>query len=124
MIRRPPRSTLFPYTTLFRSGINPYENMICQTPAFRLRLGIVEYLFRNPELLGESLHAAIHNEEIRGDDLEFHSSVMKWASIVEHNDMTGYKQQFDDTKEFFKTMMPEAKKRSTELINKLSKSSK
>src|SRR5688572_32094570 len=29
MIRRPPRSTLFPYTTLFRSGIkrrNTYEN--------------------------------------------------------------------------------------------------
>src|SRR5256885_16080912 len=24
MIRRPPRSTLFPYTTLFRSGIRPY----------------------------------------------------------------------------------------------------
>ena len=23
MIRRPPRSTLFPYTTLFRSGRNP-----------------------------------------------------------------------------------------------------
>src|SRR3712207_7196208 len=25
MIRRPPRSTLFPYTTLFRSDINPYR---------------------------------------------------------------------------------------------------
>src|SRR5260370_25396089 len=25
MIRRPPRSTLFPYTTLFRSGIRPKE---------------------------------------------------------------------------------------------------
>src|SRR3989449_9545066 len=25
MIRRPPRSTLFPYTTLFRSGISPPE---------------------------------------------------------------------------------------------------
>src|SRR2546427_9454041 len=24
MIRRPPRSTLFPYTTLFRSTVNPY----------------------------------------------------------------------------------------------------
>src|SRR2546422_2013964 len=24
MIRRPPRSTLFPYTTLFRSILNPY----------------------------------------------------------------------------------------------------
>src|ERR1035441_4180840 len=23
MVRRPPRSTLFPYTTLFRSGLNP-----------------------------------------------------------------------------------------------------
>src|SRR5256885_8405333 len=26
MIRRPPRSTLFPYTTLFRSLSNPYQN--------------------------------------------------------------------------------------------------
>src|SRR2546430_5155995 len=25
MIRRPPRSTLFPYTTLFRSGLETYE---------------------------------------------------------------------------------------------------
>src|SRR3712207_9046130 len=25
MIRRPPRSTLFPYTTLFRSGFEPVE---------------------------------------------------------------------------------------------------
>src|SRR3712207_8509074 len=25
MIRRPPRSTLFPYTTLFRSDLNPLE---------------------------------------------------------------------------------------------------
>src|SRR5260370_17838618 len=25
MIRRPPRSTLFPYTTLFRSGLRPRE---------------------------------------------------------------------------------------------------
>src|SRR2546429_2573969 len=26
MIRRPPRSTLFPYTTLFRSGVSQREN--------------------------------------------------------------------------------------------------
>src|SRR5687768_17665438 len=36
MLRRPPRSTLFPYTTLFRSGLNQYwplkdhPNYICQ----------------------------------------------------------------------------------------------
>src|SRR2546422_7666369 len=27
MIRRPPRSTLFPYTTLFRSDVNPIQDI-------------------------------------------------------------------------------------------------
>src|SRR5438046_7571966 len=29
MIRRPPRSTLFPYTTLFRSGRDPRRLVVC-----------------------------------------------------------------------------------------------
>src|SRR2546422_6442889 len=29
MIRRPPRSTLFPYTTLFRSDVHWYGNFAC-----------------------------------------------------------------------------------------------
>src|SRR5438093_10361000 len=29
MIRRPPRSTLFPYTTLFRSTLQPGDNKTC-----------------------------------------------------------------------------------------------
>src|SRR2546430_3200739 len=33
MIRRPPRSTLFPYTTLFRSGIRQAAHMIKGTSA-------------------------------------------------------------------------------------------
>src|SRR5688572_31514581 len=32
MIRRPPRSTLFPYTTLFRSRINPVQISAVQPP--------------------------------------------------------------------------------------------
>src|SRR2546422_3295438 len=28
MIRRPPRSTLFPYTTLFRSGVRAYATVL------------------------------------------------------------------------------------------------
>src|SRR5260370_30140553 len=32
MIRRPPRSTLFPYTTLFRSRPEPIGNVIDQNP--------------------------------------------------------------------------------------------
>ena len=102
-------------------GINPYDNMICQTPPFRLRLGIAEYLFKNPELLEESLHTAIHDKGIRGDDLEFHSAVREWASIVEHQDIVGYKQQFDDTRDFFEDRIPEAKQRSSELIKRLKK---
>src|SRR3989449_8971631 len=31
MIRRPPRSTLFPYTTLFRSGMTPYEILLSES---------------------------------------------------------------------------------------------
>src|SRR5256885_5153052 len=31
MIRRPPRSTLFPYTTLFRSGTNSLVTMVSST---------------------------------------------------------------------------------------------
>src|SRR3712207_7123934 len=33
MIRRPPRSTLFPYTTLFRSRQRPYDRCSCCPPS-------------------------------------------------------------------------------------------
>src|SRR2546422_3019422 len=33
MIRRPPRSTLFPYTTLFRSPTQPTSEVNCMKPA-------------------------------------------------------------------------------------------
>src|SRR5687768_18121473 len=38
MIRRPPRSTLFPYTTLFRSRslVEPYEKSVAATSMFQL----------------------------------------------------------------------------------------
>src|SRR2546422_11693508 len=32
MIRRPPRSTLFPYTTLFRSHVEPARAVACDAP--------------------------------------------------------------------------------------------
>src|SRR2546429_7386659 len=38
MIRRPPRSTLFPYTTLFRSS------RLFSTPAFRFQTGVEKSL--------------------------------------------------------------------------------
>src|SRR5687768_17850138 len=40
MIRRPPRSTLFPYTTLFRSGDESFET---DTPGLRIRCEAVTW---------------------------------------------------------------------------------
>src|SRR3989338_6099256 len=108
----------------YQMRINPYNNLICQTPPFRLRLGIAEYLFRDKELLYESLQTALSDKKIRGDDLEFHSAVREWASIIERKDLVGYKQQFDETRSFFKDRIPEAMKKSTELIKRLTIGSK
>src|SRR5258708_8911066 len=36
MIRRPPRSTLFPYTTLFRSGFNYLLDLVLISPLAKL----------------------------------------------------------------------------------------
>ena len=39
MIRRPPRSTLFPYTTLFRSGSSIWYNCVVRADVFKIRIG-------------------------------------------------------------------------------------
>ncbi len=103
--------------------INPYENMICQTPPFRLRLGIVEHLFKNSDLLKESLDAALYNKEIRGDDKEFDTAVKEWATIIGNGDTKGYQNQFNTTKTFFKNRLEEGMKKSGDLIKKLNKKS-
>src|SRR3712207_8374578 len=42
MIRRPPRSTLFPYTTLFRSAVSGPEIFLTASATVNLALGIHE----------------------------------------------------------------------------------
>jgi prephenate dehydrogenase (NADP+) len=103
----------------YHLGVNPYDNLICQTPPFRLRLGIAEYLFKNEELLEESIETALYDKTIRGDDLEFHSAVREWSSIIGHGDMQGYKKQFNDVQAFFDGRLEEGNKQSAELIRRL-----
>src|SRR3712207_8479715 len=61
MIRRPPRSTLFPYTTLFRSG-----DVLLARDLLRLRLQVLDDRFDGP------LDAALqrHRVRARGDVLQ------------------------------------------------------
>ena len=99
--------------------VNPYDNLICQTPPFRLRLGIAEYLFKNDELLEETIQAALYDKRIRKDDLEFHTAVHEWASIIGYGDMKGYKAHFEAAKSFFDERLEKARTLSTEMIAKL-----
>jgi prephenate dehydrogenase (NADP+) len=103
----------------YHLGVNPYDNLICQTPPFRLRLGIAEYLFKNEDLLEESIETALYDKTIRGDDLEFHSAVREWSSIIGYGDMEGYKKHFNEVQMFFKGRLEEGNRQSAELIRRL-----
>src|SRR2546422_1334285 len=60
MIRRPPRSTLFPYTTLFRSHVVPDE----AAPDLRDLTGQLAVPAGHvPEAVGAEPHAGVRSEE-------------------------------------------------------------
>lgn len=103
----------------YHLGVNPYDNLIAQTPPFRLRLGIAEYLFKNEDLLEESIETALYDKTIRGDDLEFHSAVREWSAIIGYGDMEGYKAHFNQVQAFFQDRLAEGNKQSAELIKRL-----
>src|SRR2546429_2694843 len=50
MIRRPPRSTLFPYTTLFRSLENAPEEMGWENPEMTTPIPVLRERRRTPEV--------------------------------------------------------------------------
>lgn len=100
----------------YQLQINPYEHLICQTPPFRLLLGITEYIFRNPEFLESSLQASIFDKSIRGDDMEFCSASARWAECIDHGNMESYRMRFEETSEFFKDRLAQAGKRSNDLV--------
>src|SRR5258708_14452486 len=42
MLRRPPRSTLFPYTTLFRSGVSFDQKRLLHDTVYNMQMGAAE----------------------------------------------------------------------------------
>src|SRR3712207_8056014 len=72
MIRRPPRSTLFPYTTLFRSidpireaivmsvstGVGSERNLLDETPQHAAQLSMQTPILRNHELERSEEHTS------------------------------------------------------------------
>src|SRR5690606_40680457 len=60
LLRRPPRSTLFPYTTLFRSGGTAFKEKAMRISAITCGLGFL-VLAVSPALANESVMEAVKN---------------------------------------------------------------
>src|SRR3712207_7048105 len=95
MIRRPPRSTLFPYTTLFRSGL-PLVVSVSDGhgshKCFRSDRGSRFAVKRAAQLVGEVL------DESRGSDLrsEEHTSELQSRQYLLCRLLLGKKKREDD----------------------------
>src|SRR3989442_3245880 len=68
MIRRPPRSTLFPYTTLFRSPSNVEAH---------LRLGEISYMENKDEEASKHLLAILSTHPQNAERSEEHTSELQ-----------------------------------------------
>src|SRR5215467_16225275 len=72
MIRRPPRSTLFPYTTLFRS---------IDDPAIILSISVTTRPQRPGERDGEHYHFVDH---VRFEAMVSSGELLEWAEVFGH----------------------------------------
>src|SRR5688572_32313132 len=66
MIRRPPRSTLFPYTTLFRSGIAAVAQLVLEPHDVDRVAAAVGRVARQPEAGRACLGAGQHQVGVAG----------------------------------------------------------
>jgi prephenate dehydrogenase (NADP+) len=103
-------------------GIVPYDHMICSTPLFRLRLGVTEHLFGNPDLLEATLRTAVSDLTYRSDDLEFTFAARAWADCVAIGHFETYQNRFASTQEFFQPRFEEAKIVGNQMMKKVMES--
>ncbi|KAJ2505218.1 prephenate dehydrogenase (NADP(+)), partial [Coemansia sp. RSA 2052] len=103
----------------FKMGMSPYDNLICQTPPFRMWLGIVEYLFCHEEMLEESIETALSDRYTQAEDLVFYTAVTGWGQCIELGSFDGYRERFEKTAEFLSHKLEEGKDLSTMIIKKL-----
>src|SRR5260221_6700557 len=79
MIRRPPRSTLFPYTTLFRSAVEEVMQVVARGNAARLE----------DELLVGRAFGQIRSEE-HTSELQSHSDLVCRLLLAKRNDQASH----------------------------------
>lgn len=94
----------------YQIGLNPFLHLeIAATPVFRLWFGLIHHLFYSPERLDKAIHAAVHNLDYRADDCEFVLAARGWSQCISYGDFQLYEDRFQQTAEFFKPQISEAK---------------
>src|SRR3712207_7047999 len=84
MIRRPPRSTLFPYPTLFRSEPGVGKTAIVEGLAEEIAEGNVPEILGNKEVYTLDLGALVAGSKYRGEFEERLKKIMKEIRSEEH----------------------------------------
>lgn len=100
-------------------SVKPRGHLICQTPLYRLRVGIAEYLHNHQKLYDDSIKAFMNGGDVHEDDSAFCDSADTWARIIQRRDAKEYDHTFSMVKEFFSSKLDEAKRKSDALINSL-----
>src|SRR5258708_25111291 len=67
MIRRPPRSTLFPYTTLFRSDKTEFPDSVVASSSCDSSCSRADFLIRN-QLSSRTSRSEEHTSELQSPD--------------------------------------------------------
>src|SRR2546430_10013769 len=100
MIRRPPRSTLFPYTTLFRSEKSPYLLQHKDNP--------VDWYPWGPEAFAK---AKAENKPIL---LSIGYSTCHWCHVMEHERSEEHTSELQSQSNLVCRLLLEKKKRKTD----------
>lgn len=64
----------------------------------------------------ESIEVAINDSTFRQDDLNFTIAAQSWSKIISFGNFDLYKQEFEDTQNFFQPMFQEANAIGNEMI--------
>src|SRR5690349_22030803 len=75
MIRRPPRSTLFPYTTLFRS--RGHQRVQQQLPVFHARVPVADVLVEQQQVVAVARLLARERTVVEAERSEEHTSELQ-----------------------------------------------
>src|SRR3712207_8605827 len=77
MIRRPPRSTLFPYTTLFRSLYK--DQKITEQERYKQVIKTLRWIAQREVIFGQHVHVGVPSEEAV---IEAHNRLSEQAPLL------------------------------------------